>query len=141
MLEGLAAVVAAINAVILHYQVPPGTGGTVVARRPARCWEITVGMRGISYASFCEKCSSGVPNDDRRRFALGGVRGGLRNFFTCLSSQTLASGILFPYPNQAIEVLTVKEQLPQLAIVRERNSDPREHARGLKISHAPGTHA
>ncbi len=48
LLKELPAVVAAINAVILHYQVPPGTGGTVVARPPGRCWEITLRMRGIS---------------------------------------------------------------------------------------------
>ncbi len=74
VLEGLPAAVAPINAVELHYQVPPGPGGTVVARPPGRCWEITVGLRGISQL-LLEESSVGVPNKIRRSIAKRGGRG------------------------------------------------------------------
>ncbi len=74
LLKELPAVVAAINAVILHYQVPPGTGGTVVARPPGRCWEITVRMRGISQLLLGGNCV-GLLHNIRRSIAKRGGRG------------------------------------------------------------------
>ncbi len=39
-----------------------------------------------------------------------------------------ALAILLPRLDEAIKVLTVEEQLPQLAVVGERDANPREHA-------------
>ena len=93
VLEGLPAAVAAINAVVLHYQVPPGTGGTVVARPPGRCWKITVGMRGISQLLF-EESSAGVPTTLMSESAVRGVGGA----FWCKKGHVATGSLTFRCP-------------------------------------------